>query len=59
MRLTKALIYGKIAQLFNRGVAQLVAHLVWDQDAGGSNPLTPTKKMSSYLQEGIFLIRNQ
>ncbi len=24
-----------------RGVAQLVARLVWDQDAGGSSPLTP------------------
>ena len=28
----------------NRGVAQLVAREVWDFDAVGSNPATPTKK---------------
>ena len=27
----------------NRGVAQLVARDVWDVDAAGSNPVTPTK----------------
>ena len=27
-----------------RGVAQLVARLLWEQDVGGSNPFTPTKK---------------
>ena len=26
-----------------RGVAQLVARDVWDVDAAGSNPVTPTK----------------
>ena len=25
-----------------RGVAQLVAHVVWDHGAGGSSPFTPT-----------------
>ncbi len=25
-----------------RGVAQLVARLLWEQDVGGSNPFTPT-----------------
>ena len=26
---------------FNRGVAQLVARLLWEQDVGGSSPFTP------------------
>ena len=30
-----------------RGVAQLVAREVWDFDAAGSNPVTPTKKPAS------------
>ena len=29
--------------IFYRGVAQLVARDVWDVDAAGSNPVTPTK----------------
>ena len=38
-----------------RGVAQLVARLVWDQDAAGSNPVTPTiKKQSTFV--GCFCI---
>jgi hypothetical protein len=31
-----------------RGVAQLVARLVWDQDAGGSSPLTSTKFLGGF-----------
>ncbi len=30
------------AVILQRGVAQLVARLLWEQDAGGSNPSTPT-----------------
>ena len=37
-----------------RGVAQLVAHVVWDHGAGGSNPLTPTSKIKE--KSLIFLL---
>lgn len=33
----------KIFLIINRGVAQLVECLVWDQDVVGSSPATPTK----------------
>ncbi len=36
------IIYNTKAQI-KRGVAQLVARDVWDVDAAGSNPVTPTK----------------
>ena len=39
--LTNAEIFD-IITLVNRGVAQLVARDVWDVDAAGSNPVTPT-----------------
>ena len=32
----------KLKLNINRGVAQLVARDVWDVDAAGSNPVTPT-----------------
>ena len=41
-----------------RGVAQLVARDVWDVDAAGSNPVTPTKKRPFLrlkpLENGLF-----
>ena len=36
-----------------RGVAQLVARLLWEQDAAGSSPVTPTKKRN-LTQWGFF-----
>ena len=32
----------QVSKMQFRGVAQLVAHLVWDQGVAGSNPVTPT-----------------
>ena len=33
-----------IGKMIYRGVAQLVARLLWEQDAAGSSPVTSTKK---------------
>ena len=45
---------------YNRGVAQLVARLLWEQNAAGSSPVTPT--ISSVHNESdehsIFLSMN-
>ena len=39
------------------GVAQLVARLVWDQDAAGSNPVTRTKRpLISCEIRGFYII---
>ena len=40
--------------IFYRGVAQLVARLLWEQDVGGSNPFTPTKNKSKPPGFGLF-----
>ena len=37
----------RMLRFFSRGVAQMVARLVRDQEAVGSNPVTPTKKLSA------------
>ena len=37
-----------------RGVAQLVARLLWEQDVGGSNPFTPTKSKTKPSGFGLF-----
>ena len=38
----KSCRHKKIVKTNNRGVAQLVAFLVWDQAVAGSSPVTPT-----------------
>ena len=35
----------------HRGVAQLVARLLWEQDAAGSNPVTPIMSKPPYLRD--------
>ena len=37
-------LYYNNTVVFFRGVAQLVARLLWEQDAAGSSPVTPTKR---------------
>ena len=39
-----------------RGVAQMVARLLWEQDAAGSNPVTSTthKNPGTSMNAGIF-----
>jgi hypothetical protein len=41
-------------------VAQLVARLLWEQEAEGSSPFTPTKQLflSSYLVGNCFFVPN-
>ena len=43
----------------DRGVAQLVAFLVWDQAVAGSSPVTSTKKIGipaeSFAPAGVFV----
>ena len=40
-----------------RGVAQLVARDVWDVDAAGSNPVTPTKICALCTKKSVLFIR--
>jgi hypothetical protein len=48
-------VYHNVRTLF-RGVAQLVARLVWDQDAGGSSPLTSTKETDFDTKIGLLFL---
>ena len=41
----------------SRGVAQLVARLLWEQDAAGSNPVTPTIKERRPSRAPLFYLR--
>ncbi len=40
-----------------REVAQVVAHLVWDQRVAGSSPVFPTYKCSELIARSIFFER--
>ncbi len=40
-----------------RGVAQLVARDVWDVDAAGSNPVTPTKICDFRTKKSVLFAR--
>ena len=42
IKLNKFLSFMQIKLNKIRGVAQLVARLLWEQDVGGSSPFTPT-----------------
>ena len=37
--------YNKALKISSRGVAQLVAHVVWDHGVGSSSLFTPTKRL--------------
>ena len=46
-------------QLNNRGVAQLVARLLWEQDAAGSSPVTSTKNnQKNVIQRKVLVNRD-
>ena len=46
----------KVKNQIYRGVAQLVARLLWEQDAGGSSPFTPTNNPLKRLGFRGFLM---
>ena len=60
--LTLTRLHGKLyRQIFTpRGVAQLVARLLWEQDAAGSSPVTSTiiKRYSVYLSAVFYCLHD-
>ena len=44
----------RILKKMHRGVAQLVAFLVWDQAVAGSSPVTPTLKEELHYGSLLF-----
>ena len=55
-RRREALFAGRLFGIENfRGVAQLVAHLVWDQGVAGSNPVTPTIMRLKVTSVSLFI----
>ena len=42
-----------------RGVAQLVAFLVWDQAVAGSSPVTPTSKKEASKDVSFFRLNDK
>ncbi len=53
-QLTKPTWIGYNQRVNNRGVAQLVARLLWEQDAGCSSHLTPTKNLWNQTVPEVF-----
>ncbi len=51
-----SLIASVIFNLIFRGVAQLVARVLWEHDAAGSNPVTPTKKALGNQSQSLFFV---
>ena len=46
----------KVKNQIYRGVAQLVARLLWEQDAGGSSPFTPTKILTESGKKSLLSV---
>ena len=46
----------KVKNQIYRGVAQLVARLLWEQDVGGSSPFTPTKILTESGKKSLLSV---
>ncbi len=47
------IILRRATSAFDRGVAQLVAHVLWEHGAGGSSPFTPTNRFYWPLGQAV------